>query len=106
MSRLKFSIFGNCQAPPLRQILQSSTEFSQIYEYVLIKPVHLISQNEDQLVHETFRNLDLIIYQHVSAVYGGNSRDLGTESLLTQLKDSSRAVSFPVAYFTGYNPET
>ena len=105
MSRLKFSVYGNCQVTPLRQILQSSTKFSQIYEYVYINPVHLISQNEEERLHENLRNLDLFIYQPVSATYGGNSRKLGTESLLTLLKDSSQAVSFPVAHFRGYNPE-
>jgi hypothetical protein len=66
----------------------------------------LISAEEEKRFHEILSNLDLFMYQPVSAAYGGNSRNLGTEFLLTHLKDSSRAVSFPVAHFTGYNPET
>lgn len=88
------------------KILQCSAEFSLIYENVFVTPVHRISQDEEDRFAKTIRNLDLFIYQPVSARFWRGRRILGTELLLTHLKDSARAVSFPTAYFTGYNPET
>ena len=106
MSRLKFSVYGNCQNHPLSLILRCSTEFSSIYEELPIKSIHLLSPDEDEGVQETVRNLDLFIYQPVEANYRGNFRKLGTKFLLGYMKNDATAISIPVAYFTGYNPET
>jgi hypothetical protein len=105
MSRLKFSIYGNCQVRPLSKILQCSTEFSLIYQEVFVAPLHLISQDEVDRFAKTIGNLDLFIHQPVSARLFQGTRLLGTERLLTCVRDSARVISFPVAYFTGYNPE-
>ncbi len=106
MSRLKFSIYGNCQIGALGEILQCSAEFSLAYENVFVTAVHRISQSEEGRFAETIRNLDLFIHQPVAAAVYGSTRRLGTDHLLTRLKGSARAISFPSAYFTGYNPET
>jgi hypothetical protein len=105
MSRLKFSVYGNCQNYPLSLILQSSPEFSRIYEEIPINSVHLLNPDEDEKVREIVSKLDLFIYQPVADGYRGETRKLGTKYLLSFLKNGARAISFTVAYFPVYNPE-
>jgi Polysaccharide biosynthesis enzyme WcbI len=106
MPRLKFAVYGNCQIEALVKILQRSAEFSQNYEHVPVTAVHRISQSEESRFAETIRDLDLFIHQPVAAAVYGDTRRLGTDHLLTRLKGGARAISFPSAYFSGYNPET
>jgi Polysaccharide biosynthesis enzyme WcbI len=106
MSRLKFAIYGNCQIGPLAEVLQHSVEFSQNYENVFVTPVNVISQDEEDRFAETIRGLDLFIHQHVLSGTLRGIRRFGTDRFLTRLKGGARAISFPSAYFTGYNPET
>ena len=107
MSKLKFSIYGNCQIGALRKILLYSAEFSAIYKEVQIRPFHLKDKNEEAGVPKILKNVDLFIYQPILPQFQrGIIPVYGTEYLLTLLKDNAMAISFPVAYFTGYNPES
>jgi len=105
MHRLKFCIYGNCQASPLSKILLSSHEFSRKYELIPTEEVNKTNQDGEERLHEIVKKIDLLIYQPVSATYKDKERKLGTDFLLSLLKDNAETISFPVAYFSGYCPQ-
>jgi hypothetical protein len=69
-----------------------------------IKPVHLLTVSDIPYIDQVIAETDLLIYQPVSDDYKGIYQ-LSTRYLKQHLKPGARQISFPVAYFTGYNPE-
>lgn len=97
-------IYGNCQAAALRTYLQKNSAFASTYRVIDIKPVHLLTQEDIPYIDQVVSETDLLIYQPVSDNYKGIYQ-LSTRYLIDRLKPGCRQISFPVAYFTGYNPE-
>ena len=97
-------IYGNCQAAALRTYLQNNSTFVSAYRMIDIKPVHLLSKADIPYLDQVASEVDLLIYQPVSDNYKGIYQ-LSTRYLKERLKPECRQISFPVAYFTGYNPE-
>ena len=85
-------------------LLAKHPEFSKKYEMVNVQPVHLISLEDIPALEEQMRSIQLFIYQPVSDSYRGLP-GLSTTSLLENINQSAKTISFPVAYFTGYHPE-
>ncbi len=101
LSKLKFTIYGNCQANALAKILMSSENFSRLYEYVPLPAVMHIQK--DQL-EEVFPALDLLVYQPISSNLKGAF--FSSEYVCThQLKNTCSTISIPSCYFQGYYPE-
>lgn len=100
----KCIVYGNCQAMAIRSFLSRHPEVKDKYEFVDIKPVHLLSQNDVSDLEEAVRAIDLFIFQPVSDNYR-NLPSLSTNYLSNLTKKSCKKISFPTAYFTGYNPE-
>jgi hypothetical protein len=69
-----------------------------------IKPVHLLTKSDIPYIDQVIAETDLLIYQPVSDDYKGVYQ-LSTRYLKEHLKPGCQQISFPVAYFTGYNPE-
>ena len=100
----KCLIYGNCQTRYLKKLLVKQPEFTDIYDNISEKKVHLISAAEIPDLEQEIAEVDLFIHQPVSDNYRGFS-ELGTNYLKSKLKPECRVISFPVAYFTGYMPE-
>ena len=99
-----YTIYGNCQARVLASFLNSSELFKSHYQYVTIKPVHIINKNEfNELINDIVPKLNLFIFQPVSENYKG--KEYSSSHLIEQLNTETQNISFPSCYFTGYNPE-
>ena len=107
--KLKFFVFGNCQASRLAKILISSNNFSEKFELIESDPkfsaVYLLQSDEQsqKRLFQIIENIDLFIYQNNAASYG---EKLSTDFLLKMLKPNCLKISFPNSYYKGYNPET
>jgi len=97
-------LYGNCQTAALRTYLEKNLDFTSLYGFIDLKPVHLLSEADVPYLNEAISKTDLLIHQPVSDSYKGVYQ-LSTCYLKSQLKPGSKVISFPVAYFTGYNPE-
>lgn len=97
-------IYGNCQAAAIRTYLQKNATFASTYRMIDIKPVHLLTKSDIPYIDQVIAETDLLIYQPVSDDYKGVYQ-LSTRYLKDHLKSGCQQISFPVAYFTGYNPE-
>jgi hypothetical protein len=99
----KYYIYGNCQARILSLALNESSKWRNEFELAKdILGIHLIKKKDILELHSMLKDIDLFIYQNVT-----NSFDerLTTEYIKTILKPSCQLISFPSAYFKGYNPE-
>lgn len=72
--------------------------------FIDIKPVHLLSKSDIPYLDQVASEVDLLIYQPVSDNYKGIFQ-LSTRYIKDRLKPDCQTISFPIAYFTGYNPE-
>lgn len=100
----KCLIYGNCQSVVVKSFLSRNPEFASQYCFIDIKPVHLLSEEDIPNLEKVIAEIDLFIHQPVSDNYKG-IQQLSTRYLRSRLKSDSNVISFPVAYFTGYNPE-
>lgn len=100
----KCLVYGNCQAMALRSFLSKHPNFTSFYEVIEIKPVHLLTQGDVDRLEKTIAEIELFIHQPVSDNYKG-IHQLSTNYIKSQLKSGCQTISFPVAYFTAYNPE-
>lgn len=96
----KYTIFGNCQTTALSFYLNENAYFREHYELQPIKLVHLVGKNEIEELKETFKQCDLIIYQHIADNY--HLPELATSKLLDGI--DAKLISFPSIYFNGYFP--
>lgn len=98
----KYSVFGNCQAGPIAELLNSCPQFSADYEYVPIKPVHTIDPHKEAFLLNEIADLDLLIYQPVV-----DERRFGpfiSSNIVSLLGQSSIKVCVPPLYYGGYFP--
>jgi len=105
MTKKIFTVYGNCQAPAVAEVLQSSDEFKKKYKYIKIKPVQELTHNDiKELSENILPKLDLLIYQPVSKNYKG-SDIFSSESIIKRIPRNSIRISFQSLYFNGYYPE-
>lgn len=100
----KCLIYGNCQTAYIKNCLGQNSDFSSQYSQVFIKKVHRIKKEEIFDLEAIVSDIDLFIYQPVSDNYK-KIPSLGTNYLKSLLKPDCKIISFPVAYFAGYQPE-
>lgn len=99
----KCLLYGNCQIEPLRKILEKSSDFTKKYQFIDLKPVHLLTENDAINLEVKIAETDLFIHQVVSDDYQG-IKQFGTNYLRNCLKKTAKAIAIPGAYFTGYHP--
>ncbi|ELS03187.1 tetratricopeptide repeat protein [Xenococcus sp. PCC 7305] len=99
----KCLIYGNCQIKPLREILQSNTNFQNQYQFIELEPVHLLDKSDVADLEAKIFQTDLFIHQLVSDNYQ-EIEQFGTNYLRKNLPSSSKVIAIPGAYFTGYHP--
>jgi hypothetical protein len=98
----KYSVYGNCQANPLGNILQTNTEFAENWEFVPFpKPSFELRQGDWNDIENLLGELDLLITQNVGDSHG----IFASSNLANHLKAGGTVVRIPNAYFSGYMPE-
>jgi len=100
----KMAIIGNCQAEALSNFLFSNNIFNKIYEYIQVKPIYLMNENELNYFYTyTLLELDLIIIQPINDDFNGNIK-YSTKSILNNIKQDCISILFPSLYFDFYHP--
>ncbi len=98
----KYSVYGNCQADPLGNILQTNSEFSDNWEFVQFpKPSFALRADDWVEIENLMSTLDLFITQNVGESHG----IFASENLVKHMKPETRVIRIPNAYFSGYMPE-
>lgn len=100
----KCLLYGNCQADALKFHLNRIKEFTNEYELVELKAVHLLNQSDVPYLIDQIKKTDLFIHQPITDNYK-NIKELGSNYLKSMLKEDCQVLSFPSIYFKGYNPE-
>lgn len=96
-----YTVYGNCQAEQLPSFLNTSKNFSENFEYLPIVGMYRMTDLEFSDFLNRLPDLDLLIYQNVSAARG----KFAIENILSRLNKSALKMSIPSLFFTGYNPE-
>jgi hypothetical protein len=100
----KMSIIGNCQAEALSNFLVSNNNFKNIYEYIEVKPIFLMDENELNYFYTyTLLELDLIIIQPINEDFNGNIK-YSTKTILNNTKQDCISILIPSLYFDFYHP--
>ena len=100
---LNFSVIGNCQTDAIVSFLLSNNEFINKYNYIKIKNIHILNNDEiDYIYDNILKNLDLIIIQPISENY--KDYRFSTISILNHLKSDCIKILFPSLYFDYYHP--
>ena len=98
----KYSVYGNCQADPLGNILQTNSEFSDNWEFVQFpKPSFALRADDWVEIEKLMSTLDLFITQNVGESHG----IFASDNLAKHMKPEARVIRVPNAYFSGYMPE-
>jgi hypothetical protein len=101
----KMTIIGNCQANALSKFLLSNSTFSYNYEYIEIKPIFLMNEDElNYLYIYILPILDLIIIQPISEEFNNNNIKYSTKTILNNIKFDCTTIIFPSLYFDFYHP--
>jgi hypothetical protein len=99
----KFTIYGNCQARVLAEILLTSNSFSQKYKYIPLKAVHEMTKDDIPTLRKILKKSDLIIYQIINESFKGGEV-FATSNVLNFRKVKSALISFLSLYFNAYFP--
>jgi hypothetical protein len=100
----KMSIIGNCQSEALSIFLFSNNNFKNKYEYVEIKPIYLMNENELNYFYTYILiELDLIIIQPINEDFNGNIK-YSTKTILNNTKNDCISILIPSLYFNFYHP--
>jgi hypothetical protein len=100
----KMAIIGNCQAESLTNFLFSNNNFKNIYEYIEVKPIYLMNENELNYFYTyTLIELDLIIIQPINEDFNGNIK-YSTKTILNNTKNDCISILIPSLYFDFYHP--
>jgi hypothetical protein len=95
-------VYGNCQAEPLRVLLNRSSEFADRYEAVRIPAVHEISASQLAKLERVLRAASLIIAQPVKDDYRG--LPLGTNQVVALAPRDCSVIRFPALYYDALYP--
>jgi hypothetical protein len=100
----KMAIIGNCQAEALSKFLFSNNNFNNIYEYIEVKPIYLMNENELNYFYTyTLLKLDLIIIQPINEDFNENIK-YSTKTILNNIKNDCISILIPSLYFDFYHP--
>ena len=101
-TKKKVAILANCQGKALSQILKKIPEFNKKFEIIPIDPIHLLKEENAENIFRIISSLDFLIHQPIGLNYG----KYASKNILKLMKNGASSISFPVIYFSGYNPET
>lgn len=98
-----FTIIGNCQAHILSDFLLTNNFFKSQYNYCMIPGIHVINENDIDLLMYIIKKVDLIIIQPIHSNYK-NITNLDTYSILTAIKPTCKVILFPSMHLDFYYP--
>lgn len=102
--RLKYSFYGNCQLENICRLLNNSKQFSEIYEYIPVKAVHELGKPDLEKVMESFKKIDLLLYQSVSPSFK-NGPEFASDNIIKYLKSTCKKILIPSLFFNPYFPD-
>ncbi len=98
----KIFIQANCQGQAIKTIINSVPRLKEIFAIYELRAIHLWNDTDKELVFNSIKECDIYLHQPISKYF----REYSSENLKMYLKKGSISISFPVIYFSGYNPET
>lgn len=97
-------VLGNCQAPPVHDLLAASPAFAREYALVPVAPVHAITAAEVRVLQRLLARTELILGQPVGPDYRG--LEVGLEQLVARAPASCRTVCWPSMFWDAPFPYT
>jgi hypothetical protein len=104
-SKIYFSIYGNCQLKGITQFLLTNTDFSNKYEYIENKLVHMMNTSDLDHFYKILPILGLLFIQPINDNYKENFK-FSTTSVLKHISPNCIIILLPSLYFNGYFPFT
>ncbi len=104
-NKLKFTVYGNCQANAIAQKLLSNKSFSEKYEYIHIDPCFLITEKtllEFISIHKD--SFDLLITQNLKTGWNNANNLWDVESIGKVLKSDGKLFRYTDLYHRFVNP--
>jgi len=95
-------VYGNCQAEPIRALLERVPEFADSYEAVQIPPVHLIRDPEIAKLQRVFGTASLVIAQPIKDGYRG--LPLGMREMVAFAPRDCELIRFPALHYDALYP--
>lgn len=102
MSKLKVFIQANCQKSAIEYFFARIERLNTKYEFLPIKPVHLWTKDEKEVIISLVKEADIFMHQ---PVFEKNFGFYASENLINYLKAGTKIISFPNLYFKGYHPQ-
>jgi hypothetical protein len=102
----KLAIYGNCQAPALIRMLETSSNFRSQFVSVPFPGVHSIPlEAQRRFLEQVVPKLDVLVYQPVRHSYRAEESVIfGSEHVKGHLRSQATTISFPALHFLGYQP--
>lgn len=97
-------VLGNCQAPPVHDLLSASPAFARTYALVPVAPVHAITAAEVHALQRLLTRTELILGQPVGPDYRG--LEVGLEQLTAHAPASCRTIRWPSMFWDAPFPYT
>ncbi len=97
-------VLGNCQAPPVHDLLAASPAFAERYVLVPVTPIHLITAPEVRALQRLLARTELVVGQPVGPDYRGLG--VGTEQLAAHVPASGRILRWPSMFWDAPFPYT
>jgi hypothetical protein len=97
-------VLGNCQAPPVHDLLRASPAFAGEYALVPVTPVHAITAAEVGALQRLLGRTELLLGQPVGPDYRG--LELGLEQLAAHAPASCRTIRWPSMFWDAPFPYT
>ena len=101
-NRIQIFIQANCQGQAIKTIISKVPRLKNLFDFYELRPIHLWNDSDRDLVFESIKNCDIFLHQPISDNFG----EYSSENLKKYLKKGAKSISFPVVFFSGYNPET
>jgi hypothetical protein len=95
-------VYGNCQAPALRDVLRDSPAFAAEYDVVCAPVVHTATRDDLDEVERLVRGASLIVTQPIKEHYRGMA--LGTDEITAAAPRGCRVIRFPVLFYRSLFP--
>ena len=94
--------YGNCQTKVYETVFNTSPAFLDACAVIAVPPIHQLQEHHYPGVRDALSRADVFVYQPI----GSRFAEFSTEAVLRHLPPHALRITLPVAYFTGYTPET
>lgn len=95
-------VIGNCQAPPVHDLLAASPAFTAAFAPVAVPPIHQITPSEVRVLRRLLARTELLLGQPVAPGYRGLG--LGIDELGARTPPDARTIRWPSLFSEGLFP--